>query len=139
MKRFSLTTLSILISIIGLTPEGAMAEIDGLLNVESTNPSILRVTPTDSAGVMKVEFVGPGQAFLNVSADLKFIDGSIHPVNQQFGFDIFDPSQEPDHFGLQILGIEHADAPGAVRPTDLAGHALADTETSSADNATGAA
>lgn len=50
MKRFSLTTLSILISIISLTPEGAMAEIDGLLNVESTNPSILRVThtrPTD--------------------------------------------------------------------------------------------
>lgn len=47
MKRFSLTTLSILISIISLTPEGAMAEIDGLLNVESTNPSILRVAPTD--------------------------------------------------------------------------------------------
>lgn len=123
MKRFSLSTLSILISVIGLTPEGASAAIDGLFNVESSNPSVLAVTPTESAGVFKVEFIGPGQAYLDVSADVDLGDG-VRTMSQQFEFDIYDPHVEmADHFDLQILGVEHADAAGAVMSTDPADHA----------------
>jgi len=137
MKRFSLSTLSILVSFIGLTPEGATAAIDGLFNVESSDPSVLTVTPTETAGVFKVEFVGPGQAVLNVNADVDLTDGT-HTVSQPFEFEIFDPSQEADHFDLQIMAIEHSDAPGSAMPTDLTDHATADTE-ASADNSTDAA
>lgn len=130
-QRFSLTALPILVSFFGLTPEGAAAAVDGLFNVQSTNPAVLAVTPTEDAGIFKLDFVGPGQAFLDVSADVDLSDGDPKVVSQQFEFEIFDPSQQADHFSLQILGVEHADAAGAVMATDPADHA-AETEESAA-------
>jgi hypothetical protein len=105
MKKFSLLTASILISLVGMTPQGATAAIDGLFNVVSTDANVLVVTPTETVGVFKVTFVGPGQAGLIVTADVDLSDG-ITAVSQQFDFEIFDPSQQADHFDLQILSVE---------------------------------
>jgi hypothetical protein len=139
MKRFSLSTLSILISFIGLTPEGASAAIDGLFKVESTNPAVLAVTPTESSGVFKVEFVGPGRAALAVSADVDLSDGDPKVFSQQFEFEIFDPSQQADHFDLQILGVEHADAAGSAMLTDPADHTADDEGSTASETDTDAA
>ena len=101
MKKFSLATAYILISLVGLTPAGVTAAVDGAISLDSTDPNVLLVTPLE-AGLFKVEFVGVGEASLVARADADLSDG-VREIEQRFDFLVYDQSQEADHFDFTIL------------------------------------
>jgi hypothetical protein len=104
MKKFSLLTAFIIISLVGLTPTGVQAAVDGAISVISTDDNVLKVTPTED-GLFKVEFVGAGQAKLVVSADADLSD-AVRQIYQEYEFLIYDQAAEADHFDLMILDVQ---------------------------------
>lgn len=104
MKKFSLLTAFIVISLVGLTPTGVQAAVDGAISVISTDDNVLKVTPTED-GLFKVEFVGVGQAKLVVSADADLSD-DVRQIYQEYEFLIYDQANEADHFDLVILDVQ---------------------------------
>lgn len=100
-KRFSLATAFIVISLIGLTPTGAQAMVDGTFSLISTDDNVLKVTNLED-GTFKVEFVGAGEAKLVASADADLSDG-VRPIYQEFEFLIYDQAAEADHIDLIIM------------------------------------
>lgn len=137
MKRFSLLTAFIVISLVGLTPTGAAAAVDGMISVISTDDNVLKVTPTDD-GLFKVEFVGAGQAKLVVSADADLSDGE-RLIYQEYEFLIYDQAAEADHFDLLILDVvQHATADNANGVAAVGGDA-ADAASETGDAAADAA
>ena len=119
MKRFSLTTAFILISLVGLTPTGAAAAVDGLISVISTDDNVLRVTPAEG-GLFKVEFVGAGQAKLVVSADADLSEGE-RAIYQEYDFLIYDQANEADHFDMLIVDVVPREAAAVGNGTDAVG------------------
>ncbi len=49
-----------------------------------------------------MDFVGVGQASLQVSGDADLGDG-VRTISQAFQYEIYDPAAEADHFDLTIL------------------------------------
>ncbi|WP_026601651.1 hypothetical protein [Methylomonas sp. 11b] len=146
MKKFSLLTAYIVISLVGLTPSGVQAAVDGAISVISTDDNVLKVTPTED-GLFKVEFVGAGQAKLVVSADADLSDAE-RQIYQEYEFLIYDQANEADHFDLMILDVQPRTAAvtgegGGATEEVVAVNAASETGSAEAtfdgDGATGAA
>lgn len=121
MKKFSLATAYILISLVGLTAAGVTAAVDGEIGLVSTDPNVLLVTPLEG-GLFKVEFVGVGEASLVARADADLSDG-VREIEQRFDFLVYDQSQEADHFDFTILETH----PRLEASVDTQGDTQADT------------
>lgn len=135
IKRFSLLTAAIVVSIVGLTQSGAAAMLDGAISVASSNPDVLQVTQLEG-GLFRVDFVGPGEAKLLVSADADLSDG-VRTIYQEYAFLIFDQNAEADQFDLQIVEVvprAAADTGGGEASGEVAS-ALAGTESEGAVDA----
>lgn len=117
-KRFSLATAYIVISLIGLTPAGARAMVDGVFSLVSSDDAVLKVVPLDD-GTFKVEFVGPGEAKLLASVDADLSD-EVRQIYQEFSFLVYDQSEEADHIDLLILdSVPRTAADDAAADLDL--------------------
>lgn len=103
IKRFSLLTAAIVVSIVGLTQSGAAAMLDGAISVASSNTDVLQVTQLEG-GLFRVDFVGPGEAKLLVSADADLSD-DVRTLYQEYAFLIYDQAAEADQFDLQIVEV----------------------------------
>lgn len=133
-KRFSLATAFIVISLIGLTPAGAQAAVDGVFSLISSDDNVLKVTNLED-GTFRVEFVGVGEAKLVASADADLSDG-VRQIYQEFEFLVYDQTQEADHIDLIILDtVPRAaaeDAGGVDNVVTGADAAVTDTENAAA-------
>lgn len=103
LKKFSLLTGYIVISLLGISAAGATAVLDGALSVVSSDDSVLTVTPLEG-GLFRVDFVGSGQASLMVSGDADLSDG-VRTLSQEYPFEIYDQTDEADHIDLTIVEV----------------------------------
>lgn len=134
-KRFSLATAFIVISLIGLTPAGAQAMVDGAFQLISTDDNVLQVTNLED-GTFKVEFVGAGEAKLVASVDADLSDG-VRQIYQEFPFLVYDQSDEADHIDLLILDTvprAAADDAGGGDKVAAGGDAAADAASEAVDD-----
>jgi len=132
VKRFSLATAAIVLSLTGLTAVGAQAAVDGAFSLISSDDNVLKVTNLED-GTFRVEFVGPGEAKLVASADADLSDG-VRTIYQEFDFVIYDQAAEADHIDLAILAVfprETADEAGGAEQAATGGEAAADAASGS--------
>lgn len=108
LKKISLAASYLIVSLTGVSVTGATAVLDGALSVVSSDPGVLTVTPQEG-GLFRVDLIGVGQAQLIVSGDADLGDG-VRTISQEFGFEIYDPFTEADHFDLAIVEWQLRDA-----------------------------
>jgi hypothetical protein len=135
LKKFSLLTGYIVISLVGISAAGATAVLDGALSAVSSDDSVMTVTPQEG-GLFRVDFVGVGQASLMVSGDADLSEG-VRTLSQMYQFEIYDQTAEADHFDLTIVEVHPRNYAIATESAAELGSADAavDSSTSVADAA----
>ncbi|MGZ5056449.1 MAG: hypothetical protein ACXWAT_16110 [Methylobacter sp.] len=128
IKKFSLATASIVVSLLGISAAGATALLDGALSVVSSDDSVMTVTPIEG-GLFRIYFVGAGQASLLVAGDAELRDG-VRTLSQEYPFEIYDQSAEADHIDLTIVEV-HPRMPIADTVDDAHAEAAGDESTTS--------
>lgn len=130
MKKFSLSTAAILLSLSGLSLAGVQAAVDGAITVVSSDESVLKVTHQDD-GLFRVDFIAPGKATLTASADADLTDG-VKNIFSTWDIEIIDRALEADHFDFSIVRqIDRAPVDSAVASDN------ANTGTGAASDAAG--
>ena len=108
MRKVSTHVLYFIITLIGLTPELAVAAIDGSAQLISSDTGVLSVETLED-GTFKVTVVGPGEAQLIAQGDADLGEG-IKTIQSTFDYTVYEPGPEADHFDLKVSGFVYRDA-----------------------------
>ena len=105
MRKISTHVLYFICTLAGLTPGLVAAAIDDAATLTSSDPGVLKVTPTDG-GLFRVDVVGPGTCQLIASGDADLGDG-VKTITSTFDYTVFDAGIEADHFELTAVQFEY--------------------------------
>lgn len=108
MKKISTAVLYFIASLLALSPNLIEAAIDGSIQLVSSDPSVLAVTPLPD-GTFRIDVVGPGECQLTASGDADLGDG-IKTIHSVFNYLVYDSSNDADHFELTATQFIYRDA-----------------------------
>ena len=141
MKKFNLGLAFVLISLVGLTPEGVSAAAAGTLSVVSSDDTVLTVTPLDG-GLFRLDFHAEGHAALLVDYGGDEATGTA-AFDQAISLFVVDETKQVDHFEIAVVDPATVGAAtAAVDPAAGSGDAPAaagESEAAVGDNLASAA